>query len=583
MSIAQDKCRRQAHSRQPRVTSDLQTRRDFPSECAAWHDNAERLADWAADRWVNRADIIMLYRPIGARDRGAVWTEHRALSRVDLLNHFTCKNVANLLVIPAIAPDNTSLWAAIDLDAHGEPDEDVSQRNLEAAELWASRLEELGFCVAILDSNGSGGIHVITFFAEPLASDDVHCMMQHIVADWHAYGLAERPETFPKQPCLTPKRRIGNGLRLPGLHHTLPHITRVRSNGCWLAGQAAVEALLAITPEPGVTIPNRYLDPAIGSPNLCAGAGTQRRLRNLSLPENARDEHLPPIERVLTRLKKMGRDPTECGEGYAALCPSHNDHTKSLSICEGDDGRVLICCHAGCEFRSIVYRLGLEPKDLAARGTTTRASSRQRLLLTQQKIEAAPDPVIAELAARCLAAAESHHLHFLSQSLGIPVDALRSLHVGWLAEEEAWTFPEKNHREEIVGIQKRYEDGTKSFIRGGQRGLILPAGWSDGTGPIYIPEGASDVAAFVAAGCTAIGRPSATGGVEYLARTLAGEQREIVIVGENDEHDGRWPGKEGAERTARILGQRLGRDVTVRLPLHGYKDFRAAFLKGKTR
>src|SRR5438094_550718 len=32
-----------------------------------------------------------------------------------------------------------------------------------------------------------------------------------------------------------------------------------------------------------------------------------------------------------------------------ARCPAHDDREPSLSIREGDHGKVLVCCHAGCE------------------------------------------------------------------------------------------------------------------------------------------------------------------------------------------------------------------------------------------
>lgn len=40
--------------------------------------------------------------------------------------------------------------------------------------------------------------------------------------------------------------------------------------------------------------------------------------------------------------------------GWQANCPAHADDTASLSIAEGDDGRLLVHCHAGCEFHDII-------------------------------------------------------------------------------------------------------------------------------------------------------------------------------------------------------------------------------------
>ena len=41
------------------------------------------------------------------------------------------------------------------------------------------------------------------------------------------------------------------------------------------------------------------------------------------------------------------------GTGYNARCPAHDDANPSLSITEGDDGKVLVHCFAGCTFEAI--------------------------------------------------------------------------------------------------------------------------------------------------------------------------------------------------------------------------------------
>lgn len=66
------------------------------------------------------------------------------------------------------------------------------------------------------------------------------------------------------------------------------------------------------------------------------------------------------VERVVSQLK--GVKPTS--GGFAALCPSHQDRTASLSIKTGADGRVLLHCHAGCEPAAIVKAIGLTMGDL---------------------------------------------------------------------------------------------------------------------------------------------------------------------------------------------------------------------------
>ncbi|MGI6035704.1 MAG: AAA family ATPase [Limnochordia bacterium] len=69
---------------------------------------------------------------------------------------------------------------------------------------------------------------------------------------------------------------------------------------------------------------------------------------------------MTPLENVLSRLKGV----KEVGKGWQALCPAHNDKRPSLKIDEGDDGRVLLKCWAGCEAASVVSAIGLAMADL---------------------------------------------------------------------------------------------------------------------------------------------------------------------------------------------------------------------------
>ena len=52
------------------------------------------------------------------------------------------------------------------------------------------------------------------------------------------------------------------------------------------------------------------------------------------------------------------------GNGAMAKCPAHEDRTASLSINTGDDGRVLLKCHAGCSVDDILHAVHLERRDL---------------------------------------------------------------------------------------------------------------------------------------------------------------------------------------------------------------------------
>ena len=72
------------------------------------------------------------------------------------------------------------------------------------------------------------------------------------------------------------------------------------------------------------------------------------------------DNTATPLERVLDCLQHVRRQ----GSGWSARCPAHLDRRNSLSVAEGEDGRVLVHCFAGCTPEDVVAGLGLEMRDL---------------------------------------------------------------------------------------------------------------------------------------------------------------------------------------------------------------------------
>ncbi len=49
-------------------------------------------------------------------------------------------------------------------------------------------------------------------------------------------------------------------------------------------------------------------------------------------------------------------------------CPAHEDRSASLSVKEGNDGRILLYCHAGCETKDVCAKLELKLSDLMPAG-----------------------------------------------------------------------------------------------------------------------------------------------------------------------------------------------------------------------
>ena len=55
----------------------------------------------------------------------------------------------------------------------------------------------------------------------------------------------------------------------------------------------------------------------------------------------------------------------ETGPGkYLSRCPAHDDRSPSLAIKDGDDGRILVHCFAGCETEDVLSAIGLTFSDV---------------------------------------------------------------------------------------------------------------------------------------------------------------------------------------------------------------------------
>ena len=70
-------------------------------------------------------------------------------------------------------------------------------------------------------------------------------------------------------------------------------------------------------------------------------------------------------------------DGKRSGKGWIALCPSHDDRNPSLSISDGDDGKILLHCHAGCSVYQIASAAGFSLKDLFPRSNLSPQQKRE--------------------------------------------------------------------------------------------------------------------------------------------------------------------------------------------------------------
>jgi hypothetical protein len=200
-----------------------------------------------------------------------------------------------------------------------------------------------------------------------------------------------------------------------------------------------------------------------------------------------------------------------------------------------------------------------------------------RIVRSVRLTPADPRHDLASLAASYRDAVGPVQLQEFARSVGLSVEALTVLGVGWSVQYRAWSFPMVNPAGAVLGIRLRRPDGSKFAVKGGKEGLFLPATVSTDT-RLLVCEGPTDTAALLDLGFGAVvGRPSCTGGIKLLVELIQQRQPDdVVIVADGDK-----PGRRGADNLATVLVA-YAPLVRVVLPRR-YKDVREFLQAGGTQ
>lgn len=296
-----------------------------------------------------------------------------------------------------------------------------------------------------------------------------------------------------------------------------------------------------------------------------------------------------PADIVLARLDALGLS-VRGSNPWQAICPAHIDTAPSLSLTETPDGTLLIYCWGGCETEAVLEALDLDLGHLFPSLVAQQRHRRDRAAITSRKASIKPEIDSELLKERgafwrhmldCWRASRAS-LKPLARHLGVCCEALEALEVGFDRVRGAWVFPESTDDEVLVGLVHRYPDGHKRAMADSARGLTIPIyGRRLPHGPLYVAEGASDVAALFTAGALAYGRASAQGTHAqriWLARLLkSSPRRQFIVLGDRDPSG---TGQRGAKELAAYLSHKLERKVAWALPAKGFKDVREQITSG---
>lgn len=88
----------------------------------------------------------------------------------------------------------------------------------------------------------------------------------------------------------------------------------------------------------------------------------------------------PAVKQILDKLDRVK---AASGGGWMARCPAHEDRRPSLKIDPGDDGRVLMYCHAGCTTEAICAALGITARELFELQPPTGAAATGRVCVRE--------------------------------------------------------------------------------------------------------------------------------------------------------------------------------------------------------
>jgi hypothetical protein len=267
-----------------------------------------------------------------------------------------------------------------------------------------------------------------------------------------------------------------------------------------------------------------------------------------------------PVDHVLKRLEGI----RQCNGAWKALCPAHADREPSLSVTEGNDGRALIKCFAGCRTEDVLASLGLEMSDLF------------------EQRNGHDDKGFRSIPPKMTATVQPCSLKNYAEVKGLPVEflqnhglrdqkyqgqpAVRISYRGVDGSEEAVRYRIALKKSEEGDDRFRWRTGSKARLYGLWRlENIRKAGY------VVLVEGESDAQTLWYYRIPALGIPGATNWKAEFAAHLEGIERVYVVI-EPDQ---------GGETLRETLGASGIRDRLFLVDLGEHKDASGLYLSDR--
>jgi len=269
------------------------------------------------------------------------------------------------------------------------------------------------------------------------------------------------------------------------------------------------------------------------------------------------------IDRVVERLEGVKAH----NGNFTARCPAHEDADPSLSIGEGDDGRVLLKCFAGCTAEDIVAALGLEMSDLFPEGGGGGVTP----LIARAQVHT-PDTTELKLVKGGRENPENVTLEAYAEYVKLPVEFLKQLGLRELhyVDQRAVKMPYLDETGEEVCVRFRISLDGKPKVKTRKNDKhrlygLQSLGEMKKAGYAILAEGESDTQVGWHHSYPVLGVPGGTGFQSEWISELEGFEKVYAIV---------EPDETGEKFWQRFAVEPDLRERLFRVELRGAKDLR---------